>query len=84
MTLLLGLRQQAFVIPMRWETNQMDQFTAMMIAEGSYSADEEEQITAWQTLINTGLAWQLQGWFGRTAQALIEDGVCKSANELSA
>lgn len=60
----------------------MNSFTAMMIAEGSYSADEDEQITAWQTLIDTGLAWQLQGWFGRTAQALINDGICKSANEL--
>lgn len=60
----------------------MNPFTAMMIAEGSYSADEDEQITAWQTLIDTGLAWQLQGWFGRTAQALINDGICKSANEL--
>lgn len=60
----------------------MNSFTAMMIAEGSYSADEDEQIAAWQTLIDTGLAWQLQGWFGRTAQALINDGICKSANEL--
>ena len=60
----------------------MNPFTAMMIAEGSYSADEDEQIAAWQTLIDTGLAWQLQGWFGRTAQALINDGICKSANEL--
>ena len=60
----------------------MNPFTAMMIAEGSYSADEDEQIAAWQTLIDTGLAWQLQGWFGRTAQALIDDGICESANEL--
>ena len=60
----------------------MNSFTAMMIAEGSYSADEDEQIAAWQTLIDTGLAWQLQGWFGRTAQALIDDGICESANEL--
>ena len=51
----------------------MDTFTAVGIAEGFVDADSEEQvIEAWQLLINTGLASQLQGWFGRTAQALID------------
>ena len=55
----------------------MDNFTAVGLAEGFIDADSEEQvIEAWQHLINTGLAWTLQGWFGRTAQALIEQGVC--------
>jgi len=55
----------------------MDNFTATGIAEGFVEADSEEQVVeAWQHLIDTGLAWQLQGWFGRNAQALIEDGVC--------
>jgi hypothetical protein len=55
----------------------MDTFTAVMIAEGIDEAESEEQaIDAWQHLIDTGLAWQLQGSFGRTAQALIEQGIC--------
>lgn len=55
----------------------MDTFTAIMIAEGADEAESEEQaIDAWQHLIDTGLAWQLQGSFGRTAQALIEQGIC--------
>ena len=55
----------------------MDNYTAVGIAEGFIDADSEEQyIGAWQHLINTGMAWTLQGWFGRTAQALIEQGVC--------
>jgi len=54
----------------------MDSFTATGIAEGFIEADSEEQvIEAWQTLVDTGLAWQLQGWFGRTAQQLINQGV---------
>jgi hypothetical protein len=54
----------------------MDSFTATGIAEGFIEADSEEQvIEAWQTLVDTGLAWQLQGWFGRTAQHLINEGV---------
>lgn len=54
----------------------MDSYTATGIAEGFIEADSEEQvIEAWQTLVDTGLAWQLQGWFGRTAQQLINQGV---------
>ena len=54
----------------------MDSYTATGIAEGFIEADSEEQvIEAWQTLVDIGLAWQLQGWFGRTAQQLINQGV---------
>ena len=55
----------------------MDTFTATMIAEGVDEPESEEQyIEAWQTLIDTGLCWQLQGFFGRTAMQMIESGVC--------
>lgn len=54
----------------------MDTFTATMIAEGVEEADEETQIEAWQTLIDTGLAFRLQGSFGRQAVRMIEAGVC--------
>ena len=55
----------------------MSPFDATGIAEGWIPAESEDQvIEAWQTLIDTGLAWTLQGWFGRTAQSLIEQGVC--------
>ena len=54
----------------------MDSFTATGIAEGFIDAESEEQVLeAWQTLVDTGLAWQLQGWFGRTAQQLINQGL---------
>ena len=55
----------------------MNTFTAVGIAEGFIESDsEDQQIEAWQTLIDSGLAWRLQGWFGRTAQRLIDDGIC--------
>jgi len=58
----------------------MDIFTATMIAEGVDEPESEEQyIEAWQTLIDTGTCWSLQGWFGRTAASLIEQGICHAA-----
>ena len=54
----------------------MDNYTAVGLAEGFIEADSEEQVlAAWQHLVDTGLAWQLQGWFGRTAQQLINQGL---------
>ena len=54
----------------------MDNFTATMIAEGVEEAESDEQyVEAWQHLHDTGLAYQLQGWFGRTAQQLINEGI---------
>ena len=58
------------------ENVKMDNFTATGIAEGFIEAETEEQvIAAWQHLLDTGLCWQLQGWFGRTAQDLINRGI---------
>lgn len=42
--------------------------------EGS-DATTEEQLEAWAYLIKTRLAYSLQGWFGRMASALINDGI---------
>ena len=54
----------------------MNNYTATGLAEGFIEAESEEQIIeAWQYLHDTGLAYKLQGWFGRTAQQLINDGI---------
>lgn len=62
---------------------QLPQYDAVGIAEGfvenpGETPEEQEAyaLTAWQHLIDTGLAWSLQGWFGRTAARLIEQGLC--------
>jgi len=54
----------------------MNDYLAVGLAEGWHDAeDDDEVIEAWQYLHDTGLAYRLQGWFGRTAQQLIAQGV---------
>lgn len=52
-----------------------DNYTAVGLAEGFIDGTEEEVIAAWQHLHDTGLAYRLQGAFGRQAQRLLADGV---------
>lgn len=37
---------------------------------------EEETTAGFQHLINTGMAWELQGYYGRVAKYLIDGGYC--------
>ena len=58
-----------------------DLYTACGIIEGFVDIPENvdeytAHITAWQYLIDTGVCWTLQGFYGRTAQRLIDDEIC--------
>lgn len=58
--------------------NKLTPYLATAIAEGfceGAGASEEEQIDAWQYLHDTRITYSLQGWFGRTAQELIREGI---------
>lgn len=58
----------------------MDTFTACMLIEGVEEAEEFEILEAWQYLIDTGVVWTLQGFYGRMARDLIEQGICYLPN----
>jgi hypothetical protein len=52
-------------------------FAAISIVEGLDGEEQDEDVVleAWQYLVDSGLAWQLQGWYGRTATQLIAAGL---------
>jgi hypothetical protein len=50
-------------------------YTACETVEWSETATQTEQLIAWQWLVDTGICWTLQGWYGRTAAYLIENGL---------
>jgi len=54
----------------------MDTYQAVGLAEGFIEADSEEQvIEAWQYLHDTRIGYGLQGFFGRTLNQLLNEGI---------
>lgn len=54
----------------------MDSYNAVGLAEGFIEAKSEEQvIEAWQYLHDTRIGYGLQGFFGRTLQQLLDEGI---------
>lgn len=54
---------------------KMSDLDAVITIEGG-DASDKEIIAAFQHLIDTGVVWSLQGFYGRTAKSLIERGIC--------
>lgn len=52
----------------------MDQLDNMIAWENG-TLSEEDTVTLFQNLVDTGLAWKLQGGYGRQAHALIQAGL---------
>jgi hypothetical protein len=55
----------------------MDQVDKIIAFEQG-DLDFEATIELFQELIDSGLVWQLQGSYGRTARALIDEGLCEA------
>ena len=57
----------------------MDTLEAIMLIEEDNDATTEQFVDAFQALIDDGIVWRLQGFYGRTAEQLIADGYCTPA-----
>ena len=58
-----------------------DRITELIIKYESEGLGEEETIELFQHLVDTGMAWSLQGFYGRQAMALIEMGLVTRPTE---
>lgn len=70
-------KQTSFIeLPNQITDMKWTPYLATAYAEGfceGEGANLQQQIEAWACLIKTRMCWGLQGWFGRTAQSLIEN-----------
>ena len=54
-----------------------------IIAFENGELDDISTINMFSTLIRTGMAWQLQGFYGRTANALIENNIINQNGDIN-
>ena len=64
-------------------TKEFDSVSAIMAYE-SGEADEEQVLELFQYLVDTGLAWSLQGSYGRVARRLLDEGLITSPSRTRA
>jgi hypothetical protein len=57
-------------------------FTSDIAAYEAGELDEDQVLDLFQRLVDTGLAWQLQSSYGRTAQAMITAGLIALPEEI--
>lgn len=65
---------------------KFDAYLATAYAEGfceGENASPVDQIRAWAYLIKNGICWGLQGFFGRTANSLIEQGIISKKGRIN-
>jgi hypothetical protein len=55
---------------------EKDDLVVEIIRYESGEMSNEQAVKFFQKLIDSGLAWKLQGHYGRAAESLIEQGLC--------
>ena len=55
-----------------------EELTERIVSYEQGKLDANQIVSLFQELIDSGIAWNLQGHYGRTAYALIEAELCKA------
>jgi hypothetical protein len=74
----LKLTGKMHSIPLKEEDRKPYDVMGNIIAYEQGDLEDEEVIYLFQQLVNSGLAWQLQGSYGRMAASLIQAGTIKA------
>lgn len=57
-----------------------NELASKMVSFESGRMQDEDMINFFQELIDTGMVWKLQGFYGRQARFLINNGYCRLAS----
>ena len=68
---------------MKNETKEQIDRVGLMMAFEDGTISEKEFFNLFSDLIKTGLVWQLQGFYGRTAKRLINEGYINNVGEIN-
>jgi hypothetical protein len=55
--------------------------TSLLLQQQQTGLDEDDNVRLFQDLIDTGMAWRLEGAIGREAMSLIDAGKCTLGDE---
>jgi hypothetical protein len=59
------------------EGKDMSKVPIYTLEEENNGLTEEQEKALWQYGVDTGIVWQLQGWYGRNAQDMLNNGTLK-------
>ena len=64
------------------DPDRIEAYRAVGVADGFINGSQAEQLKAWTHLVESGRAWELEGWFTRRAIELLATDTIKVSGQL--